>query len=110
MPRDPVYTLTKHALVGFVRSVAPRLAERGIRISAVAPGYVDTPLLDAEARAAFAAEGFPLLGAEDVAKAVLAAARHASSGECWVVQPAREPVRFRFPNVPGPGSGEQPPL
>ena len=37
-PADPIYTLTKHAVVGFVRSVAPQLEERGIRINAVAPG------------------------------------------------------------------------
>jgi NAD(P)-dependent dehydrogenase (short-subunit alcohol dehydrogenase family) len=35
---DPVYGLTKHAVVGFVRSVAPQLADRGIRIQAVCPG------------------------------------------------------------------------
>src|SRR6478672_202854 len=29
MPRDPLYTLTKHAVVGVVRAVAPQLAERG---------------------------------------------------------------------------------
>ena len=42
---DPLYTLTKHAVVGFVRSVAPQLEERGIRINAVAPGIAATPLI-----------------------------------------------------------------
>jgi hypothetical protein len=23
-------------------------------------------------------------------------------GQAWVVQPGREPLRFRYPNVPGP--------
>jgi NAD(P)-dependent dehydrogenase (short-subunit alcohol dehydrogenase family) len=45
-PADPIYTLTKHAVVGFIRSVAPQLEERGIRINAVAPGFVETPLID----------------------------------------------------------------
>ena len=44
-PADPIYTLTKHAVIGFVRSVAPQLEERGIRINAVAPGFVETPIL-----------------------------------------------------------------
>jgi NAD(P)-dependent dehydrogenase (short-subunit alcohol dehydrogenase family) len=110
MPRDPVYTLTKHALIGFVRSVAPQLAPRGIRINAVAPGFVDTPLLDEEARSAFEAEGFLLLRPADVAATVLLAASEESSGECWVCQPGREPVRFRFPNVPGPRGGAHPPV
>src|SRR5206468_2235859 len=38
MPVDPLYALTKHAVVGFVRSAAPQLAERGIRINMVNPG------------------------------------------------------------------------
>jgi NAD(P)-dependent dehydrogenase (short-subunit alcohol dehydrogenase family) len=101
MPTDPLYTLTKHAVVGFVRSVAPQLAERGIRINAVAPGIADTPLIG-DAKAALEREGFPLLQAADVAQAVLLAARSEESGQVWAVQPGREPLQFRFPNVPGP--------
>jgi NAD(P)-dependent dehydrogenase (short-subunit alcohol dehydrogenase family) len=100
--QDPLYTLTKHAVVGFVRSVAPQLAERGIGINAVAPGFVDTPLLGDEARARFVAAGFPLLQPDDVAAAVLTAARSDDTGRVWVVQPGREPLVFQFPKVPGP--------
>ena len=98
-PADPIYTLTKHAVIGFVRSVAPQLEERGIRINAVAPGFVETPLIDS---APFADAGFPLLQPEDVAQAVLTAARSTATGQVWIVQPGREPLQFRFPNVPGP--------
>jgi NAD(P)-dependent dehydrogenase (short-subunit alcohol dehydrogenase family) len=101
MPSDPLYTLTKHAVVGFVRSIAPQLAERGLRINAVAPGIVDTPLIG-ESRQHFEAAGFPLLQPEDVARAVLVAARSEESGQVWAIQPGREPVQFRFPSVPGP--------
>ena len=85
-----------------MRSVAPQLHERGIRINAVAPGFVDTPLLGEEGRARFVNAGFPLLQAEDVARAVLTAARSEETGQVWVVQPGRESLPFRFPNVPGP--------
>jgi NAD(P)-dependent dehydrogenase (short-subunit alcohol dehydrogenase family) len=101
-PQDPLYTLSKHAVVGFVRSIAPQLAQRGIRISAVAPGFVDTPLLGDEGRARFVEGGFPLLQPEDVARAVLRAARDDRTGAVWVVQPGREAEPFRFANVPGP--------
>jgi len=101
MERDPIYAATKHAVVGFVRSVAPQLAERGIRINAVAPGIVDTPLLGAGAEELKRA-GFPLLRPEEVARAALLAARSDETGQVWAVQPGREPVQFRFPNVPGP--------
>ena len=99
---DPIYTLTKHAVIGFVRSVAPQLAERGIRINAVAPGIADTPMVDGELRDAVEREGFPLLKAEEVARAVLLAARSEETGQVWAVQPGREPIQFRFPSVPGP--------
>lgn len=98
-PDDPIYTLTKHAVIGFVRSVAPQLEARGIRINAVAPGFVETPLIDTRR---FSEAGFPLLQPGSVAEAVLAAARSGETGQVWVVQPGREPLPFRFPNVPGP--------
>jgi NAD(P)-dependent dehydrogenase (short-subunit alcohol dehydrogenase family) len=108
---DALYTLTKHAVVGFVRAVAPQLAERGIRINMVNPGFVDTPMVD-DLRETFAAAEFPLLRPADVVEAILAAARDDETGQAWVVQPGRDPLKFRFPNVPGPrvdGVGVAPP-
>lgn len=98
---DPIYSLTKHAVVGFVRSVAPQLERRGIRINAVAPGIADTPLIK-ETKQVYEQAGFPLLSAEDVARTVLRAARGDGTGEVWAIQPGREPEPFRFPRVPGP--------
>ena len=112
--QDPLYTLTKHAVVGFVRATAPQLARRGIRLNMVNPGFVDTPMIDAVGRAAFEAAAFPLLRPDDVAEAVLRAANDDETGQAWIVQPGREPLKFRFPNLPGPRvegrSGIAPPL
>jgi NAD(P)-dependent dehydrogenase (short-subunit alcohol dehydrogenase family) len=102
MESDPVYALTKHAVVGFVRSVAPQLDARGVRITMVNPGIADTPMLAGPMREAIEAAGFPLLTAADVVEAIVHAARAGRAGEAFVVQPGREPVSFRFPNVPGP--------
>lgn len=102
MPADPIYTLTKHAVVGYVRAIAPRLAEREIRINAVCPGFVDTPIVTPELREWIAAEGIPLIEPDRVAEAVLLAARSDDTGQAWVVQPGREPVRYEFHGVPGP--------
>ena len=105
MPLDPVYSLTKHAVVGFVRSAAPQLAP--IKLNAICPGIADTPMLDRhDQRARFAEAGFPLLRPEEVADAMWLAATSDGTGECWYVQPGREPAPFRFPNVPGPRSGD----
>ena len=102
IPDDPVYGLTKHAVVGFVRSVAPQLVARGIKIQAVCPGWADTPLTDDAFKAELAEQGHRLLQAEDVAAAVLIAARSEGTGEAWVVQPGREPINYAFKGVPGP--------
>jgi len=102
MPHDPVYTLTKHDVVGFVRSVAPQLAELGIRANVVCPGYADTPIVPSGLRAELDEQGLPLLAPERVAEAVLAAARSPETGQAWVVQPGREPLVYEFRGVPGP--------
>jgi NAD(P)-dependent dehydrogenase (short-subunit alcohol dehydrogenase family) len=99
---DPVYALTKHAVVGFVRSVAPQLERRGIRLNAVCPGFADTPMVAGELRSSLEAAEFPLLTADEVAEAVLRAARSDGTGEAWVVQPGRDPEPYRFRGIPGP--------
>ena len=113
MVSDPVYAATKHFVVGFVRSAAPQLAERGIRLNAVCPGVVDTSMIDAR-RAEIEATNFPLLSPDDVADAVWRAATSEGTGEAWVVQPGRDPLPFRYPGVPGPriagAEGRLPPL
>ena len=53
-------------------------------------------------QAALDAKGFPLMEPEQIAEAVLLAARSPETGQAWVCQPGREPLRFRFANVPGP--------
>jgi NAD(P)-dependent dehydrogenase (short-subunit alcohol dehydrogenase family) len=99
---DPIYTLTKHAVVGFVRSVAPQLTERGIRINALCPGFADTPIVDDALREWVAGQGVSLIPAEQVAAAALVAARSEKTGQAWVVQPGREPLVYEFRGVPGP--------
>jgi NAD(P)-dependent dehydrogenase (short-subunit alcohol dehydrogenase family) len=102
MPLDPIYTLTKHAVVGFARAVAPQLLARGITINAVCPGFADTPILDMEMREWVAGQSISLIPPETVAGAALAAARSGETGRAWVVQPGREPVVYEFRGVPGP--------
>jgi NAD(P)-dependent dehydrogenase (short-subunit alcohol dehydrogenase family) len=98
MPFDPAYTLTKHAVVGFVRSAAGALTERGIRINALCPGFTDTPIVEVELRGSLPA---PLMEPSFVAAAALRVLHDEESGRAWVVQP-NNVVPFRFPGVPGP--------
>ena len=97
-PEDPIYSLTKHAVIGFVRSVAPQLAERRIRINALCPGFTDTPMVPNDVRGLIEV---PLIEPSFVADAALQALNDEDTGRAWVVQPNRV-VPFRFPNLPGP--------
>jgi NAD(P)-dependent dehydrogenase (short-subunit alcohol dehydrogenase family) len=95
VPFDPLYAMTKHAVVGFVRSAAPALATHGIALSAICPGGVDTPLVPDYVRA-FAP---PLLAPEQVGSAVVAILESAE-GEIFVVRPGRPaPEAFAAPAI-----------
>jgi len=111
---DPVYDLTKHAVVGFIRSVAPTLRAFGITANTVNPGMTDTNILSDDAKALFAANDFPLMPASQIADAVLAIVTTGRTGECWVCQPGRDAEPYRFHDVPGPRSagaqGRRPPV
>jgi NAD(P)-dependent dehydrogenase (short-subunit alcohol dehydrogenase family) len=95
MVLDPVYSGTKHFVVGFVRSVAPQLAERGITINAICPAVVDTPMIDSM-REDIVAAGIEPIPAEQIADAVLIAARDSSTGQCWTCLPGRPPEKVEF--------------
>jgi NAD(P)-dependent dehydrogenase (short-subunit alcohol dehydrogenase family) len=96
MYTDPIYSATKHFVVGFVRSVATQLGERGITINAVCPAVVDTPMV-AAVRDEVLAAGIDLLTPEEIADAVLTAARDGSTGQAWTCLPGRAPEKHEFP-------------
>jgi NAD(P)-dependent dehydrogenase (short-subunit alcohol dehydrogenase family) len=96
----PVYGLTKHAVVGLVRSAAIPLAEQGISLSAIAPGFADTAILARDLHK-FQEANFPLLTTEEVAAVVLKAF-DGPAGAVWPIQPGREAEPYSFRGVPGP--------
>jgi NAD(P)-dependent dehydrogenase (short-subunit alcohol dehydrogenase family) len=43
-PNSPAYTTSKHAVLGFTRALAAELGKHGVRVNAIGPGLIETPL------------------------------------------------------------------
>ena len=73
------YTATKHAVRGICRGLRVELAEFGIKVTEVAPGLTDTPILqsfeDPKSAADYDARPYQPLAAEEVADAIVSVAR-----------------------------------
>ena len=52
-PGSAAYVASKHAVVGLTKSAALEYADKGVRINAVGPGFIETPLLQAMDQAAY---------------------------------------------------------
>jgi len=43
-PNSPAYTTSKHGVLGFTRALAAELGRDGVRVNAIGPGLIETPL------------------------------------------------------------------
>lgn len=76
---DPLYSMSKHAVVGLVRSLAPTLAERNIKINAICPGGIDTGIIPEAQRSRDAIFMTP----ENVAAEVIRLMSVEETGKTW---------------------------
>jgi NAD(P)-dependent dehydrogenase (short-subunit alcohol dehydrogenase family) len=76
---DPLYAMSKHAVVGLVRSLAPTLAKRDIKINAICPGGIDTAIIPDAQRGVDAIFMTP----ENVAEEVIRLMTVSETGKTW---------------------------
>lgn len=95
---DPIYSASKHAVIGLVRSLGPVLAGGGVRVHAVCPGVTDTPMAGSAVP-----DGFVRQPPVAVAECVVALLQARDTGDVWSALPNRPPVRIRFPELRGRG-------
>jgi NAD(P)-dependent dehydrogenase (short-subunit alcohol dehydrogenase family) len=96
MASDIVYATTKHAVVGFTRSLAAQLDGSGVCVSSLNPGFIDTPLVPTDMKAAINELGLPVAPVERVADALMAALGQRVAGAQWVVWGDEPPHTYEW--------------
>ena len=94
---DPIYTASKHAVIGLVRALGPVLEDTGVRIHAVCPGGTDTPM------AGTLDDRSGLQPPRAVAECVIALLEARATGDVWTALPNRPAVHITFPELRGRG-------
>ncbi len=71
-PFKSAYVAAKHGVIGFTKSAALEVAQQGVTCNAICPGYVKTPLVEAQIADQAKARG---ISEEEVMKTVILAAQ-----------------------------------
>ncbi|MGE4609675.1 MAG: SDR family oxidoreductase [Myxococcota bacterium] len=103
---DPIYTLTKHAVVGLTRALAPALASRNITMNCICPGIVDTNILGPNIGNIMRKAGIPIMDPSQIADAVAQAVASGATGEAFVCMPDKDHEKFVFNPISGLGLDE----
>ena len=97
---DPYYSMTKYAVVGFVRSFAPVLEPLGVRIHAICPGGVQTAIVPDDAKHLI--DNF--MTPETLAENAIALLGLDTTGEIWVKDETDKP-RWKVQSAYGTDEG-----
>lgn len=82
-PGNPAYSAAKHGVVGLVKSCVDAFAARGVRINAICPGGVETPLIGAPDVAIVPAADLPRVPNRGMGRA-----QHVAEVALWLASPA----------------------
>ncbi|MEK7291936.1 MAG: SDR family NAD(P)-dependent oxidoreductase [Actinomycetota bacterium] len=87
---DPIYGLTKHGVVGFVKSLGVALEPHGVCISALCPGFIDTPLVSPISQEVIKSFGMGILPVEIAGDLAMRALTERINGSQWTVMAGQE--------------------
>lgn len=93
IPFDPIYAMTKHAVIGLVRSMAMASADQPVRINAFCPGGIDTQLVPSE----LGANPANMMAPADAAEVVAALLLDGANGEVRVKLRPDQPAQSVSP-------------
>ena len=82
---DPIYGLTKHAMVGLAKSLGGALEPHGVCVSALCPAFLDTPLLSEETRQNLNSLGLGIMEVSIAGDLAMRALTERISGAQWIV-------------------------
>lgn len=91
---DPLYSMSKHAVTGLVRSLKSELSEQGLRINAICPGAIDTGIIPNDQRKG----KVEFMTPDHVAKEVLTLFQTSESGATWLKVAQSKPIYVKHPN------------
>jgi NAD(P)-dependent dehydrogenase (short-subunit alcohol dehydrogenase family) len=87
---DPIYGLTKHAMVGLTKSLGAALEPHGVCVSALCPAFLDTPLLSEETRQNLDSLGLGIMDVSIAGDLAMRALTERVSGSQWIVMDGQE--------------------
>ena len=82
---DPIYGLTKHAMVGLTKSLGAALEPHGVCVSALCPAFLDTPLLSDNTRKNLSLLGLGIMDVSIAGDLAVRALTERVSGSQWIV-------------------------
>ena len=82
---DPIYGLTKHAMVGLTKSLGAALEPHGVCVSALCPAFLDTPLLSDNTRKNLSLLGLGIMDVSIAGDLAMRALTERIAGAQWIV-------------------------
>jgi len=87
LPMGSIYCAAKHGVMGLFKSLPPQAAVENIRVSVIAPFFVDTPILTYATKILL--KDLPLAKIEDVVSSLLCTASSPSAaGRSYIIDPS----------------------